>query len=341
MKIHILFRFQKGPWGGGNQFLKALREVFRKKGFYVDNPKNAEIILFNSHQDMDSVLWAKYQFPNAIFIHRVDGPVSLIRKYDPKLDYIIDILNKLVADGTIFQSFWTKEKLKKMFNFASSYETTIHNAPDSSIFNAIDKKIFGVDRKISLIAISWSSNLGKGFELYKFLDEHLDFSKYTMTFVGNSPIKFQNIKYNSPVDSQELAMILKNHDIFITASKNDPCSNSLIEALSCGLPAIVLNSGGHPELVQKGGELFEGEKDVIEKIEKVAKNYRQYQSQLPKFSIERVAQQYSDFADSILKDCLKGKYSQSRFNIFLTSSFYRLLLSRILRKVNLIVNKMS
>lgn len=34
MKIHILCEFVEGPWGGGNQFLKALRRYLRKKGVY-------------------------------------------------------------------------------------------------------------------------------------------------------------------------------------------------------------------------------------------------------------------------------------------------------------------
>ncbi|MBA7489471.1 hypothetical protein ES702_00005 [subsurface metagenome] len=39
MKIHILYKFIEGPWGGGNQFLKALRDYFRKVGVYSDTPE--------------------------------------------------------------------------------------------------------------------------------------------------------------------------------------------------------------------------------------------------------------------------------------------------------------
>ena len=37
MKLHFLFDFKEGPWGGGNQFLKALRNYFREKGIYSEN----------------------------------------------------------------------------------------------------------------------------------------------------------------------------------------------------------------------------------------------------------------------------------------------------------------
>ena len=48
MKIHILYLFKDGPWGGGNQFLKALRNEFIKMNFYEEIPEKADVILFNS-----------------------------------------------------------------------------------------------------------------------------------------------------------------------------------------------------------------------------------------------------------------------------------------------------
>jgi glycosyltransferase involved in cell wall biosynthesis len=123
-----------------------------------------------------------------------------------------------------------------------------------------------------------------------------------MTFVGNSPIKFKNIKTISPLSSKQLANTLRQHHVYITASKNDPCSNALIEALSCGLPAIALNSGGHPELINKGGELFENEKDILAKIDQVTKNIDSYKNNLPHHNISSTANKYINFAQSIIKD---------------------------------------
>ena len=37
----------------------------------------------------------------------------------------------------------------------------------------------------------------------------------------------------------------------------DPCPNSVIEAMSCGLPILYSNSGGLPELVNNGCGGFE------------------------------------------------------------------------------------
>ena len=349
MKIHILYNFQSGPWGGGNQFLRALRKEFIKKKIHEENPEKANVILFNSYPFgfeyfFDKVVKLKQKYPEKVIIYRLDGPISLYRGKDREIDEIIKLFNKLFADGIIFQSNWCKEQNKKLFGISSKYETVIYNAPDNEIFNREGKKEFNPDRKIKLIATSWSSNWRKGFEIYKFLDESLDFSKYEMTFVGNSPIEFKNIRWLKPVPSEKLARILKEHDIYITASQNDPCSNALIEALSCGLPAVALNDGGHPELVQKGGELFEGKEDIIEKIEKVAKNYQYYQSQIPEFSIKKVAREYYNFAKKIYQDVQNGKYFPKKVDFSAEINFHKmkLMISRwkIKNKIEVIKRKL-
>jgi len=49
-KIYIAFQFTEKAWGGGNQFLRALRKTLIIKGLFEKNPSNADCILFNSHQ---------------------------------------------------------------------------------------------------------------------------------------------------------------------------------------------------------------------------------------------------------------------------------------------------
>jgi len=329
MKINILYNFRENPWGGGNQFLKALKKEFIKKGIYEKNLERAEIILFNSYPFnaeyfFNEIFQIKIKCPQKVIIYRLDGPIFLYRSNDKKIDKIIILFNALLTDGIVFQSNWCKQKNKKLFGISSKYETVIHNAPDSEIFNKDSKKEFNLNNKIKLIATSWSSNWKKGFDIYKYLDENLDFSRYEMTFIGNSPVEFKNIKDIKPVSSEKLAELLKEHDIYITASQNDPCSNSLIEALFCNLPAVALNEGGHPELIQKGGELFRGKEDVIQKIKKVVQDYHYYQSQIPEFSIKKIAQDYYEFAKRIYNDIQDGNYRPKKINFSARINFYKM-----------------
>ena len=296
MKIHILHKFQDGPWGGGNQFLKVLMNQFKKKNVYTDDISEADVILFNSHQHTDRLVEIKNKYPNKTYVHRIDGPMKLYNNMDDKRDSIVYRINSL-ADANIFQSEWSHKANLKM-GFVSKVDTTIiTNASDSNIFNK--QKVEKNNDKFRLIATSWSPNVKKGFKYYDFLDKNLDFEKYEFYFVGNSPFLFKNIKTLGICSSYDLMKEMKSSDAYITASECDPCSNSLIEALSCGIPVIALNSGGHPELVKNGGYLFQDTNDLIETIEMVFKNMEICKQNIEVKSMEEVGSEYINFIKEV------------------------------------------
>ena len=147
-------------------------------------------------------------------------------------------------------------------------------------------------RKIRLISASWSDNPRKGGPVYKWLDEHLDWGRFDYTFVCRTQERFKNIQHAPAVPSEELAHLLRQHDIYITASERDPCSNSLIEALACRLPALYLNDGGHPELVGLGGLPFEKREEIPAQLERLVTCYHQFQSLICIPTIEDIAKTY-------------------------------------------------
>ena len=305
----------EGPWGGGNQFLKGLRGYFSKAGVYSESLEEADAVLFNSHHCLEEVLKVKGKYPNKILIHRVDGPVFYVRGTDRIVDDIIYEFNKLLVDGTIFQSNWSREKNYEIGAAKSPYETVIINAPDTEIFNPKPQSSLE-GRKIRLMATSWSANIRKGFDIYDYLDEHLDFNRYEMTFIGNSPIEFKNINWIKPIPNPQLAKELKKHDIYIIASKSDPCSNALLEALHCGLPAVARKDGGHTELVGKAGVLFEDGEGAIKAIDEVAQHYEHYRQQINLPALDEAGEKYYQFAQMIHQDCLSGNYRPKQANLF-------------------------
>lgn len=319
MKIHILFDIKEGPWGGANQFLKAIRDEWRKKGLYSENPENAEVLLvnsypFNEEKKVFSSIYNLKKTKNKILIHRIDGPISLVRGKDREKDECIYFFNRCVADGTIFQSEWSKNENYKLGYTRNLFEAIIINAPDPAIFfkNNWEKK---VDDKTKIIATSWSGNPRKGFDIYQFLDENLDFSRYEMTFVGNSPIIFKKIKQLAPLPSDQLSEVLRNHDIFIIASRNEPCSNSLIEALHCGLPAIYIKQGSHESIVGGAGEGFSGSDDVLNVINKVSENLDRYKKEGSFKQLEVVAEEYYHFCEMIVNEVEYNTYKPKKFHL--------------------------
>lgn len=299
MKLHIMYQFVEGPYGGGNQFLKALREELRRRGIYSEQAQEADCLLVNLNPGSLPFLFKALRRRTApqTVLARVDGPISLVRGKDAYIDRLLADFVTLQADGVVWQSAWSREQNKKLVGMAAPAEVVIHNAVDPKIFFPKEQRRPG--HKIKLMATSWSANPRKGFALYTYLDHQLDFSRYDMAFIGNAPLAFKNIRVLPARSSAMLADQLRAHDIYITASQHDPCSNALLEALACGLPAVAVADGGHPELLQQGGELFRDENNVMAAIEKVAANLPHYHSRLPVRNLSNTAKAYLDFAQRL------------------------------------------
>jgi glycosyltransferase involved in cell wall biosynthesis len=271
----------------------ALRDDFLRRGLSVINnkiTKKTRGCLFNSF-NFNTQLLRKLKRDNCRMVHRIDGPLSIYRGKEEGIDREIWKINQELADYTIFQSNYSLQKHLEL-NLEFKNVNVIMNAVDPIIFYSKGQINFNCGRKIRLISTSWSDNPNKGMETYAYLERHLDWSKYEYTFVGRIAISFKNIKLIPPVHSTKLADILRDHDIYIAASRNDPCSNALIEALACGLPALYLNSGGHPEIVRQGGLFFNFPNEVPELLNKMIFEFTKRQSLISLPTISEIADRY-------------------------------------------------
>jgi glycosyltransferase involved in cell wall biosynthesis len=291
--ISFFHDFVPPPTGGGHQFLRALWREFERRGIRLENntiSKTTRACLFNSF-NFNFKRLCQLLRPGCRMIHRIDGPLAVYRGFDDGTDRKICELNQEIADVTILQSQFSLTKhLELGFDIVSP--VVISNAADPEIFHPLGRQPFNVDRKTRLISVSWSDNLNKGAPIYQWLDDHLDWGRYEYTFVGRSLVSFQNIHTLSPMTSEALAKELRQHDVFITASQNDPCSNSLIEALASGLPALHLNSGGHREIVGQAGLSFESAENIPALLDRMILEYEFRQACIKLPSIASTADRY-------------------------------------------------
>lgn len=294
LRVGIWHRFFKPPYGGGNQFMTALSEAMRQRGVdVIQNELNPtiDVYLLNSiHFDVERFLELSQRCTVRV-VHRIDGPIHLIRGFDREKDELCFSLNARLAAATVLQSAWTLQRIVEM-GYQPVNPVIIHNAVDPTIFHRRGRIAFDRRRKIRLISTSWSDNPRKGGATYKWLEQNLDWDRFEYTFVGRLSEPLERAHHIQPIPSEELADLLRQHDIYITASRNDPCSNALIEALACGLPAVYLNDGGHPELVSYGGLPFSDQQEIPALLERLADNYQTFQNLIVTPDLDTVAGKY-------------------------------------------------
>ena len=294
MKIHIYSKTKEGAWGGGNQFLKALRIGLIQEGAYSECIHEADAVIFNGYQDIWRLVGYWFSAKrNKKIVYRLGPILHLHRGVKWKIvDYAVVCVARFFADLVIFQSLWSYEWALKLGLPKNKKYCIILNAVDDSLFFRKDTKSILSQDKIQLIYSSWSSNMNKGFSYLAFLDTHLDFEKYEMTFVGNTPLSFEHICVVKPLSSKDLSDALRRADIFISPVKDDACSNALLEALACGLPAVALLSGGNKDVIQGGGLLFATTEELLLGIDEVASHLSVYQDKIPKRTLRDASLEY-------------------------------------------------
>ena len=223
-------------------------------------------------------------------VHRLDGPIDVYRGATEGHDSRIHALNLELADASIFQSHYSLERHRQL-GLEFRAPVVIPNAVDPAIFHARGRPS-APGGKVRLIASSWSDNPRKGGPTFEWLDAHLDWERYSMTFVGRTRHRFTHIRHLPPLASAPLAQLLRAHDVYIAASLDDPCSNALLEGLACGLPALYQRSGGHPELVGEAGLPFDSPQEIPRQLERLVASHAAYQGRIAVPTIEVTASAY-------------------------------------------------
>jgi glycosyltransferase involved in cell wall biosynthesis len=281
------------PAGGGHQFLRALARELSGRGLELEENRlsaGTTACLFNSF-NFDFRRLRRFAQAGVRMVHRVDGPIGVYRGFDDGTDRRVADLNAELADATVFQSRYSLEKHREL-GFELREPVVIPNAVDPAIFHPPERAEPLDGRKVRLIATSWSSNPRKGSETFVWLDRNLDWDRYELTFVGQAPARFERIRSLGPVGSAEVAGLLRGHDLYVASSRDDPCSNALLEALACGLPAAFLESGGHPELVGEGGLPFRADDELPAVLDRLVEEIDRRRAAISVAGISDVADRY-------------------------------------------------
>ncbi|HET7367384.1 MAG TPA: glycosyltransferase family 4 protein [Gaiella sp.] len=291
--LAVFHEFAPPPAGGGHQFLRALTRELEGRGLVVEQQRISEgtpACLFNSF-NFDFARLRRFSARGARLVHRVDGPIGVYRGFDDGTDERIAHVNAELASATILQSRFSLEAHREL-GIELRDPVVVPNAVDPAIFHPPERREPLEGRRIRVVATSWSDNPRKGGDALAWLDRNLDDTRYELTFAGRAPTRFEHIRVVGPLDSKALADLLRTQDVYIAPSRDDPCSNALLEALACGLPAAFRDSGGHPELVGEGGLPFRADDDLGGVLERLVGELDQRRAAISTRPIAWVADRY-------------------------------------------------
>ncbi len=252
MKVYINREVILGPWGGGNNFVKAFHEFAPQcKDVSVERHQSAlvtpDVILLAGLGNEgpacisaeQAIMYKLYYKPDLKIILRVNENDA--RKGTEGVD---EMLLKVSAhiDGTVFVSKWLQDYFNQK-GWACANQAVVINGVQSSIFKPQPKLNNG---KLNIVAHHWSDNYLKGADIYEkideFVGEHSD--KFAFTYIGRHKCSFKNTKVIKPISGPPLGEELGKHDVYVSASRFDPGPNHILEALACGLPTYVHQDGG-------------------------------------------------------------------------------------------------
>jgi glycosyltransferase involved in cell wall biosynthesis len=291
--LALFHELAPAPAGGGHQFIRGLVRELEGRGLEVELNRISgatPACLFNSF-NFDFARLRRFSGRGARMVHRVDGPIGVYRGFDDGTDERIADVNAELAQATVFQSRFSLDAHREL-GYELREPVVIPNAVDAAIFHPPDVCEPLEGRKARVIATSWSDNPRKGGETLAWLDRHLDHARFEVTFAGRAPAVFERIRVVGPLDSRALAELLRTQDAYLAPSFDDPCSNALLEALACGLPAAYRDSGGHPELVGDGGLPFREDAELPDVLDRLVAELELRRAAIAIQPLEWVADRY-------------------------------------------------
>jgi glycosyltransferase involved in cell wall biosynthesis len=291
--LALFHEFAPPPTGGGHQFLRALLAEFERRGLTVELntiSSGTTACLMNSF-NFDFRRLRRFARDDVRFVHRVDGPIGTYRGYDDGTDARIAELNATLADATIVQSSYSLEAHRAL-GIELVEPHLVPNTVDPAVFHAPAEREPLVGRPVRVVASSWSDNPNKGADVLRWLDRNVDPDHYELTFAGRTEEAFERVRVLGPIPTEPLAEELRRSDVYLAPSRNDPCSNALLEALASGLPAVFRASGGHPELVGDAGIPFREPEEVGRALDRLVAEIDERRAAIRVSPLAEVADRY-------------------------------------------------
>jgi glycosyltransferase involved in cell wall biosynthesis len=232
-------------------FCNRLKEAFIKLG--------VNIVTDNSESDFAIHVIHIGKANTKFNILRLDGIY-----YDTSIDYkarnSVILKSYLKADAVIYQSEFSKASCEKYLGKFGGPNRIIFNG---AVCDKLHNKPYDKSHRYTFLCSARWRPVKRLAEIIKaFLYANIDDSiLYVAGDISKSGIskkynKIPNIKFLGVIDQHQLSKYLMACDVFMHLAYNDPCPNSVVEAIASHKAVICGNAGGTPELVSPSGGII-------------------------------------------------------------------------------------
>ena len=314
MKLFSTYKTVAKPWGGANNFQRALFEALHTQYGVVltEDMEKADIIFMNQlstgpgkqskHLGLRDIEQFKKLAPKAALVIRAVNlqshsyPTSKLKYWLGGAKYRDEITLSALnsADFVIFQSEYQRQVFRHS-GYRKNRNGIIHNGASKLFSSAEIRPTLESDDKLTLFSSSLAKRETKRQDLILELSELPDVNVIHAGLWPNNLAK-GNIEFCGVLDHLELSKTMSRAHYFFHPATKDPCPNALIEGLHLGLPVLF-----NPE--QGSSEELAGKYGVPIKVGKLTQAIREARQQYKKlthdlirartyFGVDRAAAQY-------------------------------------------------
>lgn len=247
--------------GGQSRFVLNLESwaedcfytVSRNQYFFV---KSDFVVIISSSRKVLWVIWQKLLGAEVILrLDNIDsGYKALGSPFRVMVVYFLIYFYGQIASRIIYQSSYA-QGLFARFNFNTKKETVVFNPSSlTNLSNNLERGNRTPFKDVKLLLVEGSYDETDEFvNFIQFLNNLTSISTIIICgFVTSNfhkRISFKKVKLRGLVEPNSMCELYEESDIFVSVEKNPACSNSVIEALSFGVPVIGWDTGSIKELV--------------------------------------------------------------------------------------------
>lgn len=192
----------------------------------------------------------KSEYPRSLFIDKSRSNYIIKKNTYSKMDNLT----------LVVPSMWMKSQVEK--SFLSKYNiNVIYNGIDLALFKkkkTMLKHKLGLDDKIVLLGVADGFGKKKGLDNFIKLYSLLDHNRYSIILVGLKTNQITElpkgiIGLERTRTQEELVHLYSITDLFLNLSREESMGLVTVEALACGVPALVNDATALPEIIEKSG----------------------------------------------------------------------------------------